>query len=292
MSDLGIDPDGAAVGEWLAHDIGVMFLQLVDEPAGTVAEHDRIPPIRGVYLFSNGERTVMLGLADDLRRSLLAAVNPDGPNGSTYLSFWLARWMAKRAGLDVDHDRKHLEADRDFAPHYNRAKELVPDLMVRFMTHRNLVQRQILALYAEVRLNAPIPSRLYPEWEGPASLDSLAASDQDDPPAGALTTVGGGGSVATVALDDASCRGLDRDDFSGLGVSSGPSKAQLGRAIRQIRNERRLTQEQVADRAFIDETYLSAIETGKRNPSWKSLTAISAALNFSTATLVARAEES
>jgi transcriptional regulator with XRE-family HTH domain len=44
-------------------------------------------------------------------------------------------------------------------------------------------------------------------------------------------------------------------------------KARVSRNIQRIRREKDLSQEEVAHRASIHQTYLSGVETGKRNPS-------------------------
>src|SRR5205823_4812994 len=50
-------------------------------------------------------------------------------------------------------------------------------------------------------------------------------------------------------------------------VSPRPQQA-LGQAIREIRSERGLSQEAVALDAEIEQSWLSHIERGRRNPSW------------------------
>ncbi|TGD63369.1 XRE family transcriptional regulator [Tabrizicola sp. WMC-M-20] len=44
-------------------------------------------------------------------------------------------------------------------------------------------------------------------------------------------------------------------------------KARVSRNIQRIRREKDLSQEEVAHRSGIHQTYLSGVETGKRNPS-------------------------
>jgi transcriptional regulator with XRE-family HTH domain len=50
--------------------------------------------------------------------------------------------------------------------------------------------------------------------------------------------------------------------------------------LREKRQLKRLTQEQLADRSGVDQTNISAIETGKnRNPSWETVARLSIALS-------------
>lgn len=69
-----------------------------------------------------------------------------------------------------------------------------------------------------------------------------------------------------------------------------PTPAQLGAAIRRLRTERELTIEALASTAGIHWTYLTGIETGKRNPTWKIVGAIAGALEVTIAELAQRAE--
>jgi transcriptional regulator with XRE-family HTH domain len=64
----------------------------------------------------------------------------------------------------------------------------------------------------------------------------------------------------------------------------------LGKAIRQLREERDMTQEALAHAAGVTVGHLSTIERGHSNPTWATLKAASGALNTSMADL-ARATE-
>lgn len=68
------------------------------------------------------------------------------------------------------------------------------------------------------------------------------------------------------------------------------SRAALGAAVRELRTERGLSQEAVADLAALHVTYLSGIERGLRNPSLEKLNALAGALGVSMLELMARAD--
>jgi transcriptional regulator with XRE-family HTH domain len=55
----------------------------------------------------------------------------------------------------------------------------------------------------------------------------------------------------------------------------------LGRNVRKIRQQRRMTQEKLAFEAEIDLTYVGGIERGKRNPSLLVMARIAGALSVS-----------
>lgn len=60
----------------------------------------------------------------------------------------------------------------------------------------------------------------------------------------------------------------------------------IGKKIRAWRDERGLTQNELASRANISRSYLAGVETGKYNPSIDTLNSIAAALNVSTSFLM------
>jgi transcriptional regulator with XRE-family HTH domain len=49
-------------------------------------------------------------------------------------------------------------------------------------------------------------------------------------------------------------------------------QVRFGRAVKRVRVERGLTQEQVAAVSGLHPTYISDIERGVRNPSWEAIT--------------------
>jgi transcriptional regulator with XRE-family HTH domain len=65
----------------------------------------------------------------------------------------------------------------------------------------------------------------------------------------------------------------------------------LGRAIRELRTERGLSQEELGLRAEIHPTWVSHLESGRNNPAWGSVRRIAAALDVTLSDLAALAEE-
>ncbi len=63
-------------------------------------------------------------------------------------------------------------------------------------------------------------------------------------------------------------------------------RAVLGRNVRKIRQQRRMTQEKLAFEAEIDLTYVGGIERGKRNPSLLVMARIAEALSVPLAKLI------
>jgi transcriptional regulator with XRE-family HTH domain len=65
----------------------------------------------------------------------------------------------------------------------------------------------------------------------------------------------------------------------------------LGLAVAQRREELGLTQEQLANNSDLHQRWISNVETGLRNPSYRSLRRLAAGLELSASELIARAEE-
>jgi transcriptional regulator with XRE-family HTH domain len=72
---------------------------------------------------------------------------------------------------------------------------------------------------------------------------------------------------------------------------SAPSNAALGLAVRELRRRSDLSQEALAHASGLHPTYLSGIERGVRNPTWRSLGRICEALGVRTSDLAALSEE-
>jgi transcriptional regulator with XRE-family HTH domain len=65
-------------------------------------------------------------------------------------------------------------------------------------------------------------------------------------------------------------------------------RERLGFNLQRLRREKGLSQEELADRAGIHQTYLSGVERGRRNPTVTVLQRIAEALDADIADLVAR----
>jgi transcriptional regulator with XRE-family HTH domain len=61
---------------------------------------------------------------------------------------------------------------------------------------------------------------------------------------------------------------------------------EFGRRLRALRQERGLSQEQLAHIAQLDRTYVSSCEAGRRNATIRTITRLAAALDIDPAALV------
>jgi transcriptional regulator with XRE-family HTH domain len=65
----------------------------------------------------------------------------------------------------------------------------------------------------------------------------------------------------------------------------------LGKAIRKLRQEKKLSQEALGNRAEIHPTWISHIESGRINPTWGNVRRIALGLKVPLEELAALAEE-
>lgn len=70
-----------------------------------------------------------------------------------------------------------------------------------------------------------------------------------------------------------------------------PTSAQLGAAIRQARNARGLSLEDLAAKSRVHWTSISVIENGKRNPGWNVVANLATGLEMDIAELARMAAE-
>ena len=69
-----------------------------------------------------------------------------------------------------------------------------------------------------------------------------------------------------------------------------PELIALGLAIRKRRHQLGFSQEELADRARLDRTYIGGLERGERNVGFRNLCKVSSALRLSLSQLIREAE--
>jgi transcriptional regulator with XRE-family HTH domain len=65
---------------------------------------------------------------------------------------------------------------------------------------------------------------------------------------------------------------------------------QLGNAIRMVRTAKRMKQQEVADGTGCDVSYISLLETGRRDPTWSMLQKICSAMHVKLTLVIALTE--
>jgi len=62
---------------------------------------------------------------------------------------------------------------------------------------------------------------------------------------------------------------------------------QLGQAVKAVRADRQITQEELSRRTTLHTTYISDVERGARNPSWATIAKIASGLGVEVAAIAA-----
>jgi transcriptional regulator with XRE-family HTH domain len=82
---------------------------------------------------------------------------------------------------------------------------------------------------------------------------------------------------------------LSRQAAAGVPAPA-PTNPALGRAVRRMRTARHLSIEDLAVAARMHPTYLSGIERGERNPTWRKLAELAQALDVAVSSMAVEAE--
>lgn len=72
-------------------------------------------------------------------------------------------------------------------------------------------------------------------------------------------------------------------------LSQTPELVALGAAVRRLRKERQLTQEELAHASGVHISYVGAIERGQNNPAWLTLVKLARALDVTVQQLATEA---
>ena len=70
-----------------------------------------------------------------------------------------------------------------------------------------------------------------------------------------------------------------------------PVQIMVGGALRSVRLQRGMTQERLAAACGMHPTYISDVERGARNPSWKAIVRLARGLDVPVATIAAAFDE-
>lgn len=80
------------------------------------------------------------------------------------------------------------------------------------------------------------------------------------------------------------------DDVSAVAEPRSPAHLAYGRALREVRLKRGISQERLAHLSGLDRTYVSGIERGERNPSLTNILKLVDALDISLSELANKAK--
>jgi hypothetical protein len=143
---------GVAAFDDLVGQLEPLLERLWQAPAAPRAEHSRIPAAPGVFLFTRRDEPVHVGEAADLRKRLAEHCRPSSGHTKATLAFEIAKRAATREGIAVDGPPARLATSDDFAPYFDRAKEAVAALPVRFLEVDSRELRALFGVYGSLAL--------------------------------------------------------------------------------------------------------------------------------------------
>jgi hypothetical protein len=114
-------------------------------------------PIRGIYLFSEGNTHLYVGRTNRLRHRLRGHCTPSGSHFSATFAFRLAR--EETGNLKATYSRlgsrAHLVQDPKFAIAFVKAKQRVATMDLRFIEETDPTRQALLELYTATVLKTP-----------------------------------------------------------------------------------------------------------------------------------------
>jgi hypothetical protein len=103
-------------------------------------------------VFTRRDEAVHVGQAENLNRRLAEQCRPSSGHTRATLAFTVARRAARGEGLDVDGPPARLATSDAFVPFFDRAKEAVAALPVRFLEVESPELRTLFAVYGSMAL--------------------------------------------------------------------------------------------------------------------------------------------
>ena len=130
--------------------------ELLAMPAVTVPTLPRPMPLRGVYLFSDGDRHLYVGRTNKLRQRLQNHCRPGSTHFMATFAFRLAREATDnlRASYTAAGSRAALLLDPPFAQAFTDAKARLRKLCVRYVEEADPIRQCLLEVYVAVVLKA------------------------------------------------------------------------------------------------------------------------------------------
>lgn len=129
---------------------------LLAMPPATVATLPRQMPLRGVYLFSDGDEHLYVGRTNSLKKRLQNHCRPGSTHRKAAFAFRLAREATDnvRATYKAQGSRAALLLDPAFAQAFVGAKARLRRLAVRYVEEAAPVRQCLLEVYIAVVLKA------------------------------------------------------------------------------------------------------------------------------------------
>jgi predicted GIY-YIG superfamily endonuclease len=114
-------------------------------------------PLRGIYLFSDGDRHLYVGRSNRIRKRLQDHCRPSSGHNSATFAFRIAR---KETGiLEATYSKKgsrvELEKDPEFGSAFQDAKARVRTMNIRYIEENEPMRQALLEMYVALSLETP-----------------------------------------------------------------------------------------------------------------------------------------
>lgn len=121
--------------------------QLTSSAASPFDQHDKVPELPGIYLFSEGPNPMYVGNTRKLRTRLRQHTSPRSTENSASFAYRLAVQAAEGQGLELAGTRKANAADLEFSALFKAQRERVADMDVQFIELEDPVQRTLFEVF-------------------------------------------------------------------------------------------------------------------------------------------------
>lgn len=114
-------------------------------------------PVRGIYLFSEGDRHLYVGRTNRIRQRLAGHCRPSSSHFSATFAFRLAREETGqlKASYSQTGSRPALIKDKVFGPAFEQAKARLCGMDLRFVEETEPLRQALLEIYVAVTLKTP-----------------------------------------------------------------------------------------------------------------------------------------
>ncbi len=116
-----------------------------------------VMPGPGIYLFSEGKRHLYVGRAKNVKERLRLHCRPSSSHYSATFAFRLARKATGKlkASYTRAGSRAKLLGDKELSKAFDRAKERIRQMDIRFVAEADPLKQTLLEIYAAVALKTP-----------------------------------------------------------------------------------------------------------------------------------------
>lgn len=133
------------------------FQKLVGMPPVTAASLPRSMPIKGIYLFSDGEKNLYVGRSNNIRRRIGLHCRPGSQHNQATFAFRMARLQTGRteAAYTTSGSRSELVRDPEFGSVFSACKAHIRQFNLRFVEETDPTRQALLEIYVATVLDTP-----------------------------------------------------------------------------------------------------------------------------------------